>query len=188
MWELLWPVMTPASASITTNANPRIRFPPSGRNYAPMRYRGAITMSQTYASATSRPESKLKAYLVELIALQVQARARTLAPTLVQLDIILLLHENCRARSVRGSLIRRVDNRARPPGAFHGGPISSIEETPCRANPSLTSAISPLLFSSSLLFALVASAQETGSAPDYDRPWQHFAQPSAGEGLRSVGH
>ena len=31
------------------------------------------------------------------------------------------------------------------------------------------------------VFTLVASAQETGSAPDYDRPWQHFAQPSATE-------
>jgi uncharacterized membrane protein len=28
-------------------------------------------------------------------------------------------------------------------------------------------------------FTLVASAQETGIAHDYDRPWQHFAQPSA---------
>jgi hypothetical protein len=29
--------------------------------------------------------------------------------------------------------------------------------------------------------AFAASAQEAGSAPDYDRPWQHFAQPGAGE-------
>jgi hypothetical protein len=32
-----------------------------------------------------------------------------------------------------------------------------------------------------LVAAFTASAQETGSAPDYDRPWQHFAQPGAGE-------
>jgi uncharacterized membrane protein len=31
-----------------------------------------------------------------------------------------------------------------------------------------------------LMAALAASAQETGSAPDYDRPWQHVAQPGAG--------
>jgi uncharacterized membrane protein len=31
------------------------------------------------------------------------------------------------------------------------------------------------------VFTLVASAQETGSAPDYDRPWQHFAQSGDGE-------
>jgi hypothetical protein len=30
-------------------------------------------------------------------------------------------------------------------------------------------------------FTFAASAQETGSTPDYDRPWQHFAQPGAGE-------
>jgi len=30
-------------------------------------------------------------------------------------------------------------------------------------------------------FTLVTSAQETGSAPDYDRPWQRFARPSAVE-------
>jgi uncharacterized membrane protein len=30
-------------------------------------------------------------------------------------------------------------------------------------------------------FALVASAQDSGSAPDYDRPWRHFAQFGAGE-------
>jgi len=31
------------------------------------------------------------------------------------------------------------------------------------------------------LVAAFASAQETGSAPDYDRPWQHFAQRGSGE-------
>jgi hypothetical protein len=30
-------------------------------------------------------------------------------------------------------------------------------------------------------FTFAGSAQETGSTPDYDRPWQHFAQPGAGE-------
>jgi len=30
-------------------------------------------------------------------------------------------------------------------------------------------------------FTLVASAQDFGSVPDYDRPWQHFAQFGAGE-------
>ena len=30
-------------------------------------------------------------------------------------------------------------------------------------------------------FTLVASAQDSGSVPDYDRPWQHFAQFGAGE-------
>jgi hypothetical protein len=32
-----------------------------------------------------------------------------------------------------------------------------------------------------LMTACAASAQETGSAPDYDRPWQHFAQSEGGE-------
>jgi hypothetical protein len=32
-----------------------------------------------------------------------------------------------------------------------------------------------------LVAAFAASAQETGSAPDYDRPWQHFAQHGTGE-------
>jgi uncharacterized membrane protein len=32
-----------------------------------------------------------------------------------------------------------------------------------------------------LVAAFAASAQETGSAPDYDRPWQHFAQSGGGE-------
>ena len=32
-----------------------------------------------------------------------------------------------------------------------------------------------------LVAAIAASAQETGTAPDYDRPWQHFAQPMTGE-------
>jgi uncharacterized membrane protein len=32
-----------------------------------------------------------------------------------------------------------------------------------------------------LVTAFAASAQETGTAPDYDRPWQHFAQSGAGE-------
>ena len=31
-----------------------------------------------------------------------------------------------------------------------------------------------------LVFPLAVSAQEVSSAPDYDRPWQHFAQPGAG--------
>src|SRR5437868_8616695 len=30
-------------------------------------------------------------------------------------------------------------------------------------------------------FTLTASAQETGSVPDYDRPWQHFAQSGPAE-------
>ena len=30
-------------------------------------------------------------------------------------------------------------------------------------------------------FTLTALAQETGSTPDYDRPWRHFAQPGARE-------
>ena len=30
-------------------------------------------------------------------------------------------------------------------------------------------------------FTLVAPAQDSGSVPDYDRPWQHFAQSGAGE-------
>jgi hypothetical protein len=30
-----------------------------------------------------------------------------------------------------------------------------------------------------LVAAFAASAQEAGSVPDYDRPWQHFAQPGA---------
>jgi FG-GAP-like repeat len=30
-------------------------------------------------------------------------------------------------------------------------------------------------------FTLVAPAQETGSVPDLDRPWRHFAQPGGGE-------
>ena len=37
-----------------------------------------------------------------------------------------------------------------------------------------------------LVAAFMASAQETGSAPDYDRPWQHFAQPGAGESQGSA--
>jgi hypothetical protein len=32
-----------------------------------------------------------------------------------------------------------------------------------------------------LVAAFPASAQETGSVPDYDRPWQHFAQSGTGE-------
>jgi uncharacterized membrane protein len=32
-----------------------------------------------------------------------------------------------------------------------------------------------------LVAALTASAQQAGSSPAYDRPWQHFAQPDAGE-------
>jgi uncharacterized membrane protein len=31
-------------------------------------------------------------------------------------------------------------------------------------------------------FTLVASAQETGSVPNYDRPWQHFARPGEADG------
>ena len=38
-----------------------------------------------------------------------------------------------------------------------------------------------------LVAAFTASAQEAGSAPDYDRPWQHFAQPGAGESQGSPG-
>jgi len=40
-----------------------------------------------------------------------------------------------------------------------------------------------------LVATFAASAQETGSAPDYDRSWQHFAQSGAGEcqALRSAG-
>jgi uncharacterized membrane protein len=36
-----------------------------------------------------------------------------------------------------------------------------------------------------LVATFAASAQETGSAPDYDRSWQHFAQSGAGEGQGS---
>jgi uncharacterized membrane protein len=37
-----------------------------------------------------------------------------------------------------------------------------------------------------LVAAFEASAQETGSAPDYDRPWQHFAQSEDGEAQDSL--
>src|ERR1700676_1096385 len=38
-----------------------------------------------------------------------------------------------------------------------------------------------------LMAAFAASAQETGSLPDYDRPWQHFAQPGTEETQGSPG-
>jgi uncharacterized membrane protein len=38
-----------------------------------------------------------------------------------------------------------------------------------------------LLTAFTLVAAVAASAQATGSAPDYDRPWRHFAQAGAGE-------
>ena len=37
-----------------------------------------------------------------------------------------------------------------------------------------------------LVTAFVALAQDTGSATDYDRPWQHFARPGAGEAEGSL--
>ncbi|MGD0514765.1 MAG: hypothetical protein ABSA29_15815, partial [Terriglobales bacterium] len=33
-----------------------------------------------------------------------------------------------------------------------------------------------------LVAVLAASAQQTNSAPDYDRPWQHFAQAGDAQG------
>ena len=37
-----------------------------------------------------------------------------------------------------------------------------------------------------LVGAFAASAQETGSAPDYNRPWQHFARPATVEAQGSA--
>jgi uncharacterized membrane protein len=42
-----------------------------------------------------------------------------------------------------------------------------------------------LIAAFTLVATFAASAQETGSAPDYDRSWQHFAQSGAGEGQGS---
>lgn len=69
------------------------------------------------------------------------------------------------------------------PGASYGGPFSPIEEAPIMRKSFTHVCNLNIVFLFVLAFTLVAtsaaSAQETGSTPDYNRPWLHFARPGA---------